>query len=90
MKPVAVDEDISVLEVFQLAMSKEKEAEEYYKAAKGKAEDDRTRRILDYLARAERSHYYMLRSEIDLLFRFPDYYDADEANIGQDLFHIGA
>ena len=49
-----------------------------------------TKRILDYLSRTERSHYYMLRSEIDLLVRFPEYYNADDAHEGQDLFHIGA
>jgi rubrerythrin len=89
-KAVPVDEATSVLDLFKLAMAKEKEAEEYYRGAKAAAEDDQSRRILDYLGRTERSHYYMLRSEIDLLTRFPEYYNADEANIGQDLFHIGA
>lgn len=89
-KSVPVDEAASVLALFQLAMAKEKEAEEYYRAAKAEAEDAQSRRILDYLARTERSHYYMLRSEIDLLTRFPEYYNADDAHEGQDLFHIGA
>jgi len=89
-KAVPVDEATSVLELFRLAMAKEKEAEEYYRGAKVAAEDARSKRILDYLARTERSHYYMLQSEIDLLVRFPEYYNADDAHEGQDLFHIGA
>ena len=89
-KAAAVDEATSVLELFKLAMTKEKEAEAYYREAKGLAEDDHSKRVLDYLSRTERSHYYMLRSEIDLLVRFPEYYNADDAHEGQDLFHIGA
>jgi len=87
---VAVDEATSVLELFKLAMSKEKEAEEFYREARTRSEDAQSKRILDYLSRTERSHYYMLQSEIDLLERFPEYYNADNANEGQDLFHIGA
>jgi rubrerythrin len=89
-KPAAVDASTAVVDLFKLAMTKEKEAEEFYRGAKAGIEDAQTKRILDYLSRVERSHYYMLKSEIDLLERFPDYYNADAANEGQDLFHIGA
>ncbi|MCX6560882.1 MAG: ferritin family protein [Candidatus Aminicenantes bacterium] len=89
-KPVLVDDATAVVSLFKLAMQKEKEAEEYYKSAKAQAEDGQAKRILDYLARVERSHYFMLKSEIDLLERFPDYYNVEDANEGQDLFHIGA
>jgi rubrerythrin len=71
-------------------MTKEKEAEEFYKEAKAKVEDAQSKRILTYLSRVERSHYYMLRSEVDILEKFPDYYDVEDAHEGQDLFHIGA
>jgi rubrerythrin len=86
----AVDDAIAVVALFKLAMQKEKEAEEYYKNAKAQAEDAQAKRILDYLARVERSHYYMLKSEIELLERFPDYYNVEDAHEGQDLFHVGA
>jgi rubrerythrin len=89
-KPAAVDESTAVLALFKLAMQKEKEAEEYYKGAKSQAEDAQAKRIFDYLSRVERSHYYMLKSEIDLLERFPEYYNVEDAHEGQDLFHIGA
>jgi rubrerythrin len=79
----------SVIDLFKLAMGKEKEAEEYYKDAKARIDDPAAKRMLDYLSRVERGHYYMLKSEIDLLQVFPDAYDVEEANIGQDLFHIG-
>jgi len=89
-KSVPLDETSSVLDLFKLAMAKEKEAEEFYRAAKPAVEDAAGRKILDYLSRVERSHYFMLKSEIDLLERFPEYFDADEFHVGQDLFHIGA
>jgi rubrerythrin len=89
-KGVPLDDTTPVADLFKLAMGKEKEAEEFYKAAKATVEDPAGRKILDYLSRVERSHYYMLKSEIDLLERFPEYFDADEFHIGQDLFHIGA
>ncbi|MHB8056134.1 MAG: ferritin-like domain-containing protein [Candidatus Aminicenantales bacterium] len=88
-KAIPIGEATAVQDLFQLAMAKEKEAEEYYGGAKALAEDAQSRRILDYLARAERSHYYMLRSEIDLLIRFPEYYDVAAENEGQELFNIG-
>ncbi len=86
----AVNEATAVLDLFKLAMQKEKEAEATYKDAKAAAEDAQSRKILEYLSRVERSHYYMLRSEVDLLEKFPDYYNAEEAHLGQDLFHVGA
>jgi rubrerythrin len=89
-KAVPLDETSSILDLFKLAMAKEKEAEEFYKSSKASIEDAAGRKILDYLSRVERSHYYMLKSEIDLLERFPEYFDVEEFHVGQDLFHIGA
>jgi rubrerythrin len=86
---VPVGDETPVLDVFRLAQTKEKEAEDFYNGAKAEAEDAQTRHILDYLSRTERSHFFMLQSEINLLIAFPEYYDADEANEGQDLFHVG-
>ena len=89
-KGASLDDATPVADLFKLAMGKEKEAEEFYKGAKATVKDPAGRKVLDYLSRVERSHYYMLKSEIDLLERFPEYFDADEFHVGQDLFHIGA
>ena len=86
----ALAEGAAVLDLFKLAMQKEKEAEEYYKDAKAAVDDAQSKKVLEYLRRVERSHYFMLRSEIELLEKFPDYYDAEAEYFGQDLFHIGA
>jgi rubrerythrin len=89
-KGVPAVEGMAVIDIFKLAMGKEKEAEEFYKDAKARIENPAGKKVLDYLSRVERSHYYMLKSEIDLLQVFPDSYDVEEAHLGQELFHIGA
>jgi rubrerythrin len=89
-RPVAkVGETSSVLDLFKVALEAEKIAEEYYREARTKMDDAGSRKILEYLSRVERSHYFMVRSEIDLLSRFPDYYDVEDFHLGQDLFHVG-
>jgi rubrerythrin len=85
----SLDAGAAVLELFKLAMTKEKEAEEYYRDAKARVDDAQSKKVLEYLRRVERSHYYMLQSEVALLEKFPDYYDADAEYLGQDLFHVG-
>jgi len=88
-KAAAVEDTSAVLDLFKLAMAKEKEAEDFYKESKAGMDDPGGRKILDYLARVERSHYYMLKSEIDLLEKFPEYFDVEAFHTGQDLFHVG-
>jgi len=40
-------------------------------------------------ARRQRSHYFAIQSEIDLLQKFPDYYNVEDFHFGQDMVHIG-
>ncbi len=91
MPPIAASlgEGASVLDLFLAGLEAEKTSESFYEEASGRAEDEGGRRMLAYLGRVERSHQAMIRSEIDLLERFPDYYDVEEFNVGQDLFHVG-
>jgi len=89
LKSVAIEESTSVLDLFKFALQKEKEAEEFYKESQRRMEDSGSQKLLGYLSRVERSHYFMIKSEIDLLEKFPDYYDVEDFHLGQDLFHIG-
>jgi rubrerythrin len=84
-----LDEKSSVLELFRAALEAEKSAEAFYKDAQKVIRDAGSRKMLEYLSRVERSHYFLIKSEIDLLARFPDYYDVEDFHIGQDLFHVG-
>jgi rubrerythrin len=87
--PAAWDEKATVLDLFKLALEAERLAEQYYKDARGVMADAGSKKMLEYLSRVERSHYFLIKSEIDLLGRFPDYYDAEDFHLGEDLFHVG-
>ncbi len=79
----------SVLDLFKSALKAEKTSEEFYREAGEQAEDKESKRILGYLVRVERSHYFIIKSEIDMLDRFPDYYKVEDFHLGQDMFHVG-
>lgn len=81
--------DPSVLDLFKAALNAEEVSELFYEDAGQTAGDEGSRRILSYLGRVERSHAAMIRSEIDLLARYPDYYQVEDFHVGQDLFHVG-
>lgn len=82
-------ETTSILELFKMALEAEKLAEKYYKDAQRIVDDAGSRKMLEYLSRVERSHFFLIKSEIDLLGRFPDYYDVEDFHLGEDLFHVG-
>ncbi len=85
----SVEDEASVLNLFQAALQAEKASEDFYKQASEKMKDESSQKILAYLSRVERSHYFMIKSEIDLLEKFPDYYDVEDFHFGQDMVHIG-
>lgn len=91
MPPIGVSlpAEPAVPALFEAALEAEKIAEAYYNEASGRLEDEAGRRLLAYLGRVERSHQAMLGAEIDLLRRFPDYYNVEDFHIAQDLFHVG-
>jgi len=84
-----LNDQASVLDLFKAALQVEKISEQFYKEASEKAEDENSQKILGYLGRVERSHYFMIKSEIDLLEKFPDYYDVEAFHFGQDMVHVG-
>jgi rubrerythrin len=86
---VALPAEPSVPDLFEAALKAEETAEAYYNEAGERAEDEAGRRALAYLGRVERSHQAMIRAELELIRKFPDYYDVEDFHIGQDLFHVG-
>lgn len=85
----SLGDEFSVLDLFMYSLKAEKMSEEFYKEAAGKTEEKESKRILNYLTRVERSHYFMIKSEIDMLDKYPDYYNVEDFHLGQDMFHIG-
>jgi len=80
---------LTVKELFDAALKAEKVSEDFYKDAAASAGEDASRRMLTYLSRVERSHFFMIKSEIDLLAKFPDYYKVEDFHIAQDMIHVG-
>lgn len=91
MPPIGVSlpAEPSVPALFEAALKAEEAAEAYYNEAAGRVEDEPGRRVLGYLGRIERSHQAMIKAELDLIARFPDYYSVEDFHIGEDLFHVG-
>jgi rubrerythrin len=82
-------EKASVLDLFKIALDAEKASEDFYNKAQQRAEDQATKKILEYLSRVERSHYFVIKSEIDLLEFFPSYYNVEEFHFGHEMVHVG-
>ena len=85
----SLGEKASILDLFNAALRAEKTSEDFYKQAGEKMKDGPSQKILKYLSRVERSHYFMIKSEIDLLEKFPDYYDVEDFHFGQEMIHVG-
>jgi rubrerythrin len=86
---IFLNDKSSVFDIFKAALRAEKMSEDFYRKAKERAKDKVSRKILEYLSRVERSHYFMIKSEIDLLEKFPDYYDVEDFHLGQEMVHLG-
>lgn len=91
MPPIGISlpPDPTIPALFEAALKAEEIAEAYYNEAGEKVEDETGRRILAYLGRVERSHQAMIRSELELIVKFPDYYNVEDFHVAQDLFHVG-
>ena len=81
--------DLTVPELFQLAMKAEQLSADFYSQEADRSKDASGRTMLYYLSNVEHSHYHMLETEYDLVARFPTYYSADEFHLGDEMMHIG-
>ncbi len=81
--------DQTVPDLFQLAMTAEQMAAEFYSKEADRSTDDAARTVLRYLSNVENSHYHILETEFDLVSRFPDYYNADDFHLGGEMIFVG-
>lgn len=86
---VKIDSETSILDIFKAAQKAERTSEVYYREASEKTEDSKSRKILSYLSRVERSHTFMIKSEIDLLEKFPNYYNVEDFHFSHEMVHVG-
>jgi len=85
----ALEEETPVPELFRLGMEAERLSEQFYADLAGRVQDANARTTLTYLSRMERGHYDLLRTELELIERFPTYYQVEEFHLGEEMIHFG-
>ena len=78
---IDADMDRPVHEIIELAIGKEREAEEFYQQAAERAQDPSGRQILEYLAKFEAGHARSLQLELDALTKYPQWFEIEGADI---------
>lgn len=86
---LAMREGITVPELFTLAMEAERQSERFYQEMASKTKDLSGKALLAYLSKMEHGHYELLVGESELIERFPDYYKAEEFQLGEEFIHLG-
>jgi rubrerythrin len=66
----AIDTGVPLVKLFEMAMEAEKASETFYAEAADRSESQSGRRLLAYLSGMERGHYFVLKSEYDLMQTF--------------------
>lgn len=82
-------EGLTIPKLFQLAMKAEQISADFHAQEADRSRDEIGRAVLRYLSNVEHSHYKMLETEFELASRFPDYYNADEFHLGDEMVHVG-
>lgn len=84
-----VTRNMTVPELFELAMEAEETSRDFYADLAEKSKDESGRATLRYLSNMESGHYYLLKTEYEMVTQFPGYYEADDFHVGMDLIHVG-
>lgn len=81
----ALGDDRPVPRLFETAMEAERSSEDFYRAQAARAEDPSGKTTFQYLANMELSHYYLLKSEYDLIMQDEAYYKVEQ----YEMVHFG-
>ena len=79
-------EKISIKELIQIAIIKEREAYKLYSLGASKAKDLSGKYMLEYLATFEKTHEKILKAELDILEKFPKWFEDED---GFRFIHVG-
>jgi len=83
---LALNDDMSVPDMLELAMEAEKAAEEVYDTLSQEVEERGVQEILQYLANMEHAHYSLLKGEYDLCMKDEMYFERGDFQY--DMVHI--
>ncbi len=78
-----VDETMQLSEILKNAMEAEKWAADFYRKMVEEMEEEEEKSIARYLAAMEDSHYYLLKSELEIAYNFELYDEVHE------MMHVG-
>ena len=74
-------EGMTIKELIELAISKERDAVQLYSMGAAKAADLSGKYMLEYLADFERNHERMLENELKALERFPKWFEEEDPRL---------
>ncbi|MCX7022142.1 MAG: ferritin family protein [bacterium] len=81
-------EKAELTELWKAAMGAEEVSAEHYEGLAGRV-SGRAKVMFNYLANVERSHYYLLKSEYDVLAEIDEYTRTDDFPFGMNLINLG-
>lgn len=82
---IALEKNAPIAKLFELAMDAEQRSEDFYAQAVKLAKDETGKNLLFYLSGMERSHFFILKAEYDLMQQF----DKFESYKKFSFEHIG-
>lgn len=82
-KDFIISDDMQLSEILENAMHNERAASNFYKELETKLDTDQEKSMARYLASMEESHYYLLKSELEIAHNFELY---DEVH---QMMHVG-
>jgi rubrerythrin len=85
----ALHKEMSLKELFEIAMQAERLSEDFYKELAEISDDLQATATYQYLARVEHGHYDLLKNELEFLKQFPEYYQSEYFNFDDDAYHVG-
>ncbi|GEM_PF-137256 len=80
---LTITDDMLISDMLTQAMEAEKKASDFYKNLKQNFEEEKEKSMARYLSHMEKSHYYLLKSELELFHNFELY---DEVHM---MMHVG-
>jgi rubrerythrin len=81
-------EKAELTELWKAAMDAEEVSAEHYEGLAGRV-SGRAKLMFKYLANVERSHYYLLKSEYEVLAEIDEYTRTDDFPFGMNMVNLG-
>ena len=86
---LTLDDDAAVPELLASAMEAELESEKFYNELAASSEDEPTKEFFEYLAKVEKSHYYLVKAEYEIAKDDEAYYTTSDAGYWPGMSHVG-